>query len=144
MPDCLVPPPPFPASFSPDNPCLSSCCLTPISISHCHILHHSNPLYSQPPLLPLLSEALQTRRWLLYTMAPVFMLLFTCLQTAPLHKEGKNLNSSHAQGSLCSSIHYALPQHQCEGLVTILCQLVASTDCGAIYKRKKALFSRGA
>lgn len=81
MPDCLIHPP-TPVLFSPDNPCLSSCCLTPISISHCHTLHHSKPLYLLPPLLPLLSEALQTRHWLLYTMPPVFALLFTCLQTA--------------------------------------------------------------
>lgn len=61
-----------PLLFSPDNPSLSSCGLTPISISHCHTLHHSSLLYSLPTLLPPLSEALETRHWLLYTMAPVF------------------------------------------------------------------------
>lgn len=33
-------------------------------------------------LFLLLSEVHETSRWLLYTMAPVFTLLFTCLQTA--------------------------------------------------------------
>lgn len=81
MPHYLVHPFP-PELFSLDNPYLSSCCLTPISISHRHTLHHSSLLYPLPTLLPLSSEALETRRWLLYTMAPVFTLLFTCLQTA--------------------------------------------------------------
>lgn len=81
MPHYLVHP--FsPELFSLDNPYLSPCCLTAISISHCHTLHHSSLLYLPPTLLPLLSEAPETRRWLLYTMAPVFALLFTCLQTA--------------------------------------------------------------
>lgn len=44
MPRCLVHPL-VPALFSTDNPCLPSCCLTPISISHCHPLHHSTMLY---------------------------------------------------------------------------------------------------
>lgn len=44
MARCLVHPL-VPALFSTDNPRLPSCCLTPISISHCHPLHHSTMLY---------------------------------------------------------------------------------------------------
>lgn len=58
---CLVPP--TPVLFSPDNPCLSSCRLTPIFISHCvtHSIILKKTPYLQPPLLPLWGEALQTK-----------------------------------------------------------------------------------
>lgn len=99
-PDCLIhPTPPPPSLFSPDNPRLSSCCLTSSYISLCHTLHHFKQLYLLPPLLPLLSGAVQTRHWLCDTMPAVFTSLSTCLQTAlttfsqtTRHKRGKNRN----------------------------------------------------
>lgn len=102
---------PTPSLFSPDNPRL---CLTPSYISHCHTLHHFKRLYLLPPLLPLLSGAVQTRHWICDTMPAVFTSLSTCLHTAlttfsqtARHKRGKNLNSFHSQRSLCSSLHCA-------------------------------------
>lgn len=113
MLDCLAHPS-SPALFSPDNPCLSSGCLTTLSQSHCHTLHHPNPLYSLPPLLPLLSEALQTRRWLLYTMAPVFTGLFTCLQAGGQKRKQPSCTEVPLfLYTLC------IPERQCVGLVTI-------------------------
>lgn len=87
--------------------CLSSGCLTPISISHCHTLHHS-ALYL-PSLLPLLSEALQTSRCSIQRALYSHGCLRVCRQPSsqlaePLStQEGKNVNSSDTQRSLCSS-----------------------------------------
>lgn len=126
MPHCLVHPL-SPALFSPDNPCLSSCCLAPISILHCHTLHHSSPLFPLLTLLSLLSEALETRCWLFYTMAPVFTLLFTCLQTAltTFSEAALDTKTSHSQRILCSSIHCAYLSI-CVGFVTIECKLASN------------------
>ena len=124
MPHCLVHPC-SPALFSPDNPRLSTCSLTPISIFHCHTLHHSSPaLFATYPFLPLLSEALETRHWLLYTMDPVFTLLFTCLQTALTAFSEAALDAGETKALTFTEaplFFYTLciPEHLCVGFATI-------------------------
>lgn len=72
MPDCLVPLVLFFLITLVSLHAVSPLSQSP-AVTHSIILTHL--IHNLP--LPLLSEALQTRRWLLYTMAPVFALLFT-------------------------------------------------------------------
>lgn len=95
LPLIVLQSPPPSSLFFPDNPCLSSCCLSPIAISHCHTLHHSSLHQLPASHLPLLCEALQTRHWLLYTMPPcIHIAVYLSLdsphhfqQNSPLHTD---------------------------------------------------------
>lgn len=97
-------------SRSPLSPCFLSITLVSLQavspLSQSPTVTHSiipTRFFSSPPLLLLLlSEALQTRRWLHHTMDPVFTRLFMCLQTG-----WRGINSSHAQRTLCCELKFA-------------------------------------